>query len=85
MAKIIGRVTLEEKTEIMDLYKKKIALESLVKIIDNNEELLQRLIIDYGNIILSYNDWWGDKAKKYKWEGSNWLIDFATNEISTSN
>ena len=63
MAKIIGRVTLEEKTEIMDLYKKKIALESLVKIIDNNEELLQRLIIDYGNIILSYNDWWVIKLR----------------------
>lgn len=86
MSKVVGKVTTEEKNELLDLFRKKIALESLIKGIDSeNEKLYDKMMTDYGTVVLSFNDWWSDKSNKYKWAGKEWSINFATNEITVEN
>lgn len=75
----------DEFKEIEDLFEKKIALENLTKIIDaDNQKLYDKLIKDYGKTIHQFDLWWDNMAKKYRWEGKNWWLDFETKKIMTN-
>lgn len=84
--KIIGKVTEEEKNEIMKLFEQKSALKSLAITLAENKippdnRLHERLIKDLGEVEVKYQNWWDRMAKKYAWEGSEWNINFNTCEI----
>ncbi|PXX74498.1 CXXX repeat peptide modification system protein [Dielma fastidiosa] len=80
--KVVGQVTEEEKNEILELFERKTGLENLVNIIDpTNAVLYDKLVKDYGEITIQFNDWWNTKKKDYNWPDSIMRIDFKTNEI----
>lgn len=78
----VGVVTEKEKQEIQDIYERKVALESLLNIIDSDKDYVyNKLINDYSSTLFKFNKWWDDMANKYQWIGSQFQIDFSTNEI----
>lgn len=84
MKKVIGKVTVEEKDEIQSLFERRNGLTELVKVIDDNHALYERLVKDMGNTSFLFQQWWDKMAKKYQWESTengNWEIDFNTCEI----
>lgn len=82
MMKIVGKVTEEEKEEILELFEKRIALENLINVIDvSNENMYNKLVSDYGKIMVKFNDWWNNNKIKYDWKDESLRINFETNEI----
>lgn len=85
MKKIIGKVTEEEKNEILSLFERRNGLNELAKIITaENEALYEKLVKDMGTTGLRFQKWWDNMADKYQWESSeegNWEINFDTCEI----
>lgn len=84
MKKVVGKVTIEEKDKIQALFERRNGLTELVKVIDDNHALYERLIKDMGNTSLQFQQWWDEMAGKYEWESTengNWEIDFNTCEI----
>lgn len=80
--KIVGQVTEDEKNIILDLYEKKTALENLTRIINpDNESMYNKMIKDYGKVVISFNDWWRTMQVKYNWPEATLRINFSTNEI----
>lgn len=84
-AKEVWKLNDEEFKEIEDLFEKKIALENLTRIVDaDNKKLYDKLIKDYGKTVHQFNAWWDNMAKRYKWDGRNWWLDFETRKIMTN-
>lgn len=82
MKKVIWKLSVDEKDEILDLFERKVALENLSKIIEpDNEKLYNRFISDYGKTVTEFQNWWRKTSEKYDWEGKDWSIDFDTNEV----
>ena len=83
MTEMICAITREETSSIRDLYEKKLALENLAKIISPNEnnELYERLVADYGATVHEFNNWWTDILKKYNLPGDNYIVDFVENQL----
>lgn len=83
--KIVGKVTEEEKKEILRLYERKNGLNELAKILTvDNSELYEKLVKDMGETGTKFQQWWDTMAQKYQWEGvqnGNWEINFETCEI----
>lgn len=83
--KVVGRVTEEEKNEIMHLFERRNGLNELAKILSpDNEELYEKLVKDLGETSTKFHQWWERMASKYQWEGTesgSWEINFQTNEI----
>lgn len=83
--KVVGRVSEEEKNEIMHLFERRNGLNELAKILSpDNEELYEKLVKDLGETSTKFHQWWDRMAAKYQWEGAetgSWEIDFQTNEI----
>lgn len=80
--KVIWKLSKEDFNNIQDLFEKKLALENLTKIIDvKDSELYEKLVKDYGRTLHEFNNWWSVMSKKYKWEGSNWWVNFDTQEV----
>lgn len=83
--KQIGKVTPEEKNEILTLFERRNGLNELAKILTaDNAELYERLVKDMGETGSKFQDWWNRMAEKYQWEsveGGNWEINFDTCEI----
>jgi CXXX repeat modification system protein len=88
--KIVGKVTEEERDEIKNLYSKKTSLESLFhsllasKIEVKNTEIYDKLIKDYSDVTMDFQNWWPTKTARYNWEsvdGGNWSIDFDTCDV----
>ena len=81
----VGKVTQEERDEILALFERKNGLMELVKILTtDNQDLYDKVIMDMGATSMKFQKWWEDMANKYGWksaEGGNWEIDFGTNEI----
>ena len=72
----------EEVYVIEELFEKKIALENLIKILEPyNQELYEKVLIDYGKVCLQYNDWWNHMKIAYQWPGDQWRINFSTHEV----
>lgn len=85
MKKLVGKVTEEEKNEILGLYERRNGLAELAKVLDaGNEVLYEKLVKDMGETATRFQGWWNRMAYKYHWEHSvngKWEIDFSTNEI----
>lgn len=85
MKKLVGKVTLEEKNEILALFERRNGLNELAKIITaDNGELYEKLVKDLGETSMKFQSWWDRMAQKYQWESAengNWEISFDTCEI----
>lgn len=84
MKKLVGNVTLEERDEIQSLFERRNGLIELAKIIDNNNELYEKLVADMGDTSTKFQQWWNNMSTKYQWESAengNWEIDFETCDI----
>lgn len=85
MKKAIGKVTEQERDEILSLFERRNGLEELAKILtSDNAELYERLVKDMGETGTKFQNWWDSMAQKYQWEsaeGGHWEINFDTCEI----
>ena len=85
MKKLVGKVTEEEKNEILSLFERRKGLNELAKILMvEHETLYEKLVRDLGNTGLKFQKWWDIMAAKYQWEShenGNWEINFETCEI----
>lgn len=85
MKKLVGKVTVEEKNDILALFERRNGLYELAKILTaDNDALYNKLIKDMGETNTKFQNWWDTMAKKYQWESAengNWEINFDTCEI----
>ena len=85
MKKLVGKVTEEEKNEILSLFERRNGLNELAKILMvEHETLYEKLVRDLGNTGSKFQKWWDIMAAKYQWEShenGNWEINFETCEI----
>lgn len=85
MRKVVGKVSSEEKEEILKLFERRNGLLELVKILTvNDNELYDKVVMDIGVTNIKFQNWWDEMSKKYNWESAvdgNWEIDFQTCEI----
>jgi len=86
MRKIVGKVTEEEKNEILLLYERKNGLQELAKVLKaDDSDLYEKLISDLGETGTKFQNWWDSMSTKYQWESApngNWSINFGTCEIT---
>lgn len=82
---VVGKVTPEEKNEILCLFERRNGLTELAKILSpTNDALYEKLIKDMGETQIKFQSWWDRAAQKYKWqsaEDGHWEINFETDEI----
>lgn len=85
MKKVVGKVTDEEKNEILSLFERRNGLNELAKILTvENTALYEKLVKDMGETNIKFQQWWDDKSEKYQWERAedgNWEINFETCDI----
>ena len=85
MKKLVGKVTIEEKDEIVVLFERRNGLNELAKILTaDNDALYQKLIKDMGDTGAKFQGWWDRMAQKYQWEkteNGRWQINFETCEV----
>lgn len=85
MKKLVGKVTIEEKDEIVVLFEHRNGLNELAKILTaDNDALYQKLIKDMGDTGSKFQGWWDRMAQKYQWEkteNGRWQINFETCEV----
>lgn len=82
--KEVGTLTQEESRNLEKLLEKKIALENLLKILSESQEVYKKVDRDYKNIVEEYEKWWTDTSDKYIWESienSFWSIDFKSRKV----
>ena len=68
--KEVGSLTQEECSNIEELLEKKIALENLLNILSESQEIYKKVDRDYKNIVEEYEKWWRDTSDKYIWEST---------------
>lgn len=89
--KMIGKVTEEEKNELLALFERKLGIEELTATLDSDllsndakENLQNKMVSELGKAVLNLQSWWDNMYDKYKWEKtdeSRWNIDFQTCDI----
>lgn len=89
--KLIGKVTYQERDEILALHERKNGLLELMQsLAASDDELLrnslfyEKIIADLGTTTTKHQKWWETRAKQYHWEkvcGNVWEIDFETCQI----
>lgn len=83
--KVVGKVTVEEKNEILALFERRNGLNELAKILtSDNSELYEKLVKDMGATGTKFQQWWDNMSQKYQWESApngSWEINFDTCEI----
>ncbi|MDG7581360.1 CXXX repeat peptide modification system protein [Streptococcus pneumoniae] len=82
--KEVGTLTQEESRNLEKLLEKKIALENLLKILSESQEVYKKVNRDYKNIIEEYEKWWRDTSNKYMWESTDnsfRSIDFKSRKV----
>ncbi|HGK6971929.1 TPA: CXXX repeat peptide modification system protein [Streptococcus agalactiae] len=82
--KEVGTLTQEESRNLEELLEKKIALENLLKILSESQEVYEKVDRDYKNIVEEYEKWWIDTSDKYMWESTDnsfWSIDFKSRKV----
>lgn len=82
--KEVGSLTQEECSNIEELLEKKIALENLLNIVSESQEIYKEVDRDYKNIVEEYEKWWRDTSDKYIWESTEnsfWSIDFKSRKV----
>lgn len=83
MKKIVGKVTEEEKLEILAINNHKKSLEELLPILPKEDDLCAEASRDMQETLVKYREWWRRTYTKYQWEKGNkdWELVFETNEI----
>jgi CXXX repeat modification system protein len=91
MREIVGKVTEEEKNEMLILFERKLGIDELAFTLesdllseDKKESMQDKMITELGKIKLDMQTWWNKMCEKYKWksvDGYKWNIDFQTCEI----
>ncbi|EGC83227.1 CXXX repeat peptide modification system protein [Anaerococcus hydrogenalis] len=82
--KEVGILTQEESENLEELLEKKIALENLLKILSESQEIYKKVNRDYKKIVEEYEKWWRDTSDKYIWESTDnsfWSIDFKSRKV----
>ncbi|HGH8055759.1 TPA: CXXX repeat peptide modification system protein [Streptococcus agalactiae] len=82
--KEVGTLTQEESRNLEKLLEKKIALENLLKILSESQEVYKKVNRDYKNIVEEYEKWWRDTSDKYIWKSTDnsfWSIDFKSRKV----
>lgn len=82
--KQVGILTQEESENLEELLEKKIALENLLKILSESQEIYKKVNRDYKNIVEEYEKWWRDTSDRYileSTENSFWSIDFKSRKV----
>lgn len=82
--KEVGTLTQKESRNLEELLEKKIALENLLKILSESQEIYKKVVRDYKNIVEEYEKWWRDTSDKYIWESTEkffWSIDFKSRKV----
>ncbi|HEO1201129.1 TPA: CXXX repeat peptide modification system protein [Streptococcus agalactiae] len=82
--KEVGTLTQEECSNIEELLEKKIALENLLNILSESQEIYKKVDRDYKIIAEEYEKWWRDTSDKYIWESTDnsfWSIDFKFRKV----
>ena len=82
--KEVGTLTQEESRNLEKLLEKKIALENLLKILSESQEVYKKVNRDYENIVEEYEKWWSDTSNKYIWESTDnsfRSIDFKSRKV----
>lgn len=82
--KEVGTLTQEESRNLEEILEKKIALENLLKILLESQEVYKKVDRDYKNTAEEYEKWWRDTSDKYIWESienSFWSIDFKSRKV----
>jgi CXXX repeat modification system protein len=85
MKKEVGKVTIEEKNEILALFERRNGLAELAKIVGSDDALYEKVVADMGATSAKFQRWWDEKAQKYQWESvenGHWEIDFESCAIS---
>lgn len=86
--KIVGKVTQEERDEIKKLHMRKLSLIDLLKSLNEDDKLYEKVISDLSQTNERYEKWWNEIGEKYNFEGrgsnGNWTINFETCEITLS-
>ena len=89
--RLVGKVTPQERDEILALYERKNGLNELIRsMAEADDEALknsyfyEKVIADMGKTITSFQQWWVRREKQYQWEnisGYEWEIDFESCQI----
>lgn len=83
--KLVGKVTEDEKNDILTLFERRNGLNELAQILTpEKQELYEKLVKDLGETGTKFQKWWDTMAQKYNWESAengNWEINFDTCEI----
>lgn len=82
--KEVGTLTQEESRNLEKLLEKKIALENLLKILSESQEVYKKVDRDYKNIVEEYEKWWRGTSDKHIWESTEnffWSIDFKSRKV----
>ncbi len=81
----IGKVSIEECTELKNLIERKMGIIEFSKNASNMDtELYEHMVVDLGNTEFLIKDWWSRMYASYKLEtipGTNTRIDFETGDI----
>ena len=65
MKKLVGKVTVEEKNEILALFERRNGLNELAKILTpENDALYQKLVKDMGETGTKFQNWWDTMSQK---------------------
>lgn len=86
----VGSVTPQEKEELLELFKRKKALDELMitfadkQMNELSDTLYEKIIRDSGDALHDMEKWWKTVSQKYTWKSSKtgkWEIDFENNTI----
>jgi len=82
----VGQVTEEEKLRIRELFFRREALRLISETITGikcgtDDWLHERVANDLSAIERLFQAWWDEMSCKYNWPGTQWKVDFSTNDI----
>jgi len=89
--RLVGKVTLKERDEILALFERKNGLVELVHALAEaddealkNSYFYEKIIADMGKTATKYQQWWDNRVKLYQWKnipGYVWEINFDSCQI----
>lgn len=89
MKKLLGKVTNEEKEQVMAISRRRNALHELFSSLNSeaatpNNTLYERIVEDIGDTNQRLKDWWITTAKAHNWsftEKDAWQVEYDSNEL----
>lgn len=90
-SELVGKVTQEERDEILAIFERKIGIQELLGCVDGEfvplekrDAFMDKMITEAGKNQIKVDQWWDTMLHKYGWkteEGKSLHIDFGTCEI----